>query len=101
MIKGDAKLLRIKDTGTSGQEWAIRSDGGNFQILYNNGSEGSPSWLIYLTVTTAGVTGTTLVTPTITNFGNANHNHSNSVGGGVSLYTGPGIKNVKANLENT
>lgn len=45
-IKGDALLLRIKDTGTSGEEWGIRSDGGNFEVLKNTGTEGSPAWTV-------------------------------------------------------
>ena len=45
-IKGDALLLRIKDTGASGEEWAIRSDGGIFEIVKNTGTEGSPTWTV-------------------------------------------------------
>jgi len=45
-LDGDALLLRMKDTGASGEEWAIRSDGGNFEIVKNTGTEGSPTWTV-------------------------------------------------------
>lgn len=45
-LEGDALLLRFKDTGASGEEWAIRSDGGNFEIVKNTGTEGSPTWTV-------------------------------------------------------
>lgn len=45
-IDGDALLLRLNDTGTSGEEWAIRSDGGNFEVVKNTGSEASPTWTV-------------------------------------------------------
>lgn len=43
-LKGDALLLRLKDTGTSGEEWALRSDGGYIEVLLNTGTESSPTW---------------------------------------------------------
>jgi len=45
-LAGDALLLRLKDSGTSGEEWAIRSDGGNFEIVKNTGTEGTPTWTV-------------------------------------------------------
>jgi len=45
-IEGDALLLRLNDTGTSGEEWAIRSDGGNLEIVLNTGTESSPAWTV-------------------------------------------------------
>ncbi len=45
-LKGDGLLLRFTDTGPSGAEWAIRSTGGNFEIVRNIGSEGSPTWTV-------------------------------------------------------
>ena len=45
-LKGDALLLRLKDSGASGEEWGIRSDGGNFEVLKNTGTEGSPAWTV-------------------------------------------------------
>jgi len=45
-LKGDALLLRLNDTGASGEEWAIRSDGGNLEIVLNTGTESSPAWTV-------------------------------------------------------
>ncbi|OPY03554.1 MAG: hypothetical protein A4E60_00219 [Syntrophorhabdus sp. PtaB.Bin047] len=45
-LKGDGLLVRMKDTGASGEEWAIRSDGGNLEIVKNTGTEGSPTWTV-------------------------------------------------------
>ncbi|HAX18378.1 MAG TPA: hypothetical protein DCY00_07285, partial [Actinobacteria bacterium] len=39
-LDGDALLFRFLDTGVSGAEWAIRSDGGIFEIVKNTGTEG-------------------------------------------------------------
>ena len=54
-LKGDALLLRFKDTGGGGVEWAIRSDGGNLELCENTGSEGSPTWTVRQTITSAGL----------------------------------------------
>lgn len=43
-LKGDARLIRFKDTGASGKEFGIRSDGGNFYLVENTGTESSPTW---------------------------------------------------------
>jgi hypothetical protein len=53
--KGDALHIRFKDTGTSGQEWCIRSDGGNFEICMNTGTELAPTWTVYRRITTTGL----------------------------------------------
>lgn len=45
-LTGDAKVYRFKDTGTSGEEWGIRSDGGKLEILKNTGTELSPTWTV-------------------------------------------------------
>lgn len=45
-LDGDALLLRMKDTGASGEEWAICSDGGNFEIVKNTNTEESPTWTV-------------------------------------------------------
>lgn len=45
-LKGAALLVRMKDTGGSGQEWAIRSAGGNLEIVLNTGTESSPTWTV-------------------------------------------------------
>jgi microcystin-dependent protein len=45
-IEGDALLLRLNDTGTSGEEWAVRSDGGNLEIVKNTGTESAPTWTV-------------------------------------------------------
>jgi len=44
-IKGDALRLRIKDTGTSGKEFALCSDNGVLSIEENTGTEVSPVWV--------------------------------------------------------
>jgi len=49
-LKGDARLIRFNDTGASGKEWGIRSDGGNFEICENEGSEASPTWTARATI---------------------------------------------------
>ena len=49
-LDGDALLLRFKDTGASGEEWAIRSDGGTFEIVKNTGTEGSPTWTVQTSI---------------------------------------------------
>jgi len=54
-IKGDALGLRIYDTGGSGKEWLIRSDGGNIEICENTGTEGSPTWTVRVTINASGV----------------------------------------------
>lgn len=43
-LKGDARLVRFNDTGSSGKEMAIRSDGGNLEVCENTGTEASPTW---------------------------------------------------------
>ena len=45
-LDGDALLLRFRDTGASGKEWGIRSDGGNLELCENTGTEGSPTWTV-------------------------------------------------------
>jgi hypothetical protein len=45
-IEGDALLLRLNDTGASGEEWAVRSDGGNLEIVLNTGTESAPVWTV-------------------------------------------------------
>lgn len=45
-IEGDGLLFRLNDTGTSGEEWAVRSDGGNFEIVLNTGTESAPVWTV-------------------------------------------------------
>lgn len=45
-LKGDSRLVRFKDTGASGKEWGIRSDGGNVEICENTGTEASPTWTV-------------------------------------------------------
>lgn len=45
-MRGDAKIWRFLDTGASGKEWGIRSDGGNFEIVENTGSEAVPVWTV-------------------------------------------------------
>ncbi len=45
-LDGDALLWRFRDTGASGKEWGIRSDGGNLEICENTGTEGSPTWTV-------------------------------------------------------
>lgn len=54
-IKGDALGLRIYDTGGSGKEYLIRSDGGNIEICENTGTEGSPTWTVRVTINASGV----------------------------------------------
>jgi hypothetical protein len=54
-LKGDGLLLRFTDTGPSGAEWAIRSTGGNFEIVRNIGSEGSPTWTTQVRVSDTGI----------------------------------------------
>lgn len=49
-LDGDALLLRLKDTGASGEEWAIRSDGGNFEVVKNTGTEGTPTWTVQVRI---------------------------------------------------
>lgn len=51
-LKGDARLIRLNDTGASGKEWGIRSDGGNLEICENTGTEASPTWTARSTITT-------------------------------------------------
>lgn len=58
-LKGDARLIRFNDTGASGVEWGIRSDGGNFEILENEGTEASPTWTARATIS-SGTTPTAL-----------------------------------------
>lgn len=58
-LKGDARLIRFNDTGASGKEWGIRSDGGNFEILENEGTEASPTWTARATIS-SGTTPTAL-----------------------------------------
>ncbi len=45
-LKGDALLLRLKDSGASGAEWAIRSDEGNLEVVLNTGTESAPVWTV-------------------------------------------------------
>ncbi|MEN6617361.1 MAG: hypothetical protein ABFD12_12455 [Syntrophorhabdus sp.] len=45
-LDGDALLLRLSDTGVSGAEWAIRSDGALLEIVKNTGTEVSPTWTV-------------------------------------------------------
>lgn len=45
-LKGDALLWRFKDTGASGVEWGLRSDGGNLELCENTGTEGTPIWKV-------------------------------------------------------
>jgi len=49
-LDGDALLLRFNDTGASGEEWAIRSDGGNVEIVKNTGTEGTPTWTVQVRI---------------------------------------------------
>lgn len=54
-LKGDALIWRFKDTGGSGVEWAIRSDGGNLELCENTGTEGSPTWTVRKIITSNGI----------------------------------------------
>ena len=45
-LDGDALLWRFRDTGASGKEWGIRSDGGNLEVVENTGTEGAPTWTV-------------------------------------------------------
>jgi len=54
-IKGDALLLRFKDTGGGGKEWALRSDNGYLEICENTGTEGSPTWTTRASFAPAGI----------------------------------------------
>ncbi|MBP7529302.1 MAG: LamG domain-containing protein [Syntrophorhabdaceae bacterium] len=49
-LNGNALLLRFRDSGASGEEWAIRSDGGNFEVVKNTGTEGSPTWTVQVRI---------------------------------------------------
>lgn len=53
-MRGDAKIWRFYDTGASGKEWGIRSDGGNFEIMENTGSEAVPAWTVRFTIRAGG-----------------------------------------------
>ena len=45
-LRGPALLWRFRDTGPGGQEWGIRSAGGNLEICENTGAEESPAWTV-------------------------------------------------------
>lgn len=57
-LHGDALLFRWKDSGASGEEWGIRSDGGNLEICKNTGTEGTPVWTVSAVVNANGLDGT-------------------------------------------
>lgn len=54
-LRNDAPLLRLKDTGTSGTEYAIRCDAGKLDFLENSGTENSPNWTVRTSVNGSGV----------------------------------------------
>ena len=56
-LDGDALLWRFRDTGGSGVEWGLRSDGGNFEICENTGTEGTPVWTVRMTLSSSAITG--------------------------------------------
>lgn len=53
-MRGDAKIWRFLDTGASGKEWGLRSDGGNFEFLENTGSEAVPVWTMRFVIRAGG-----------------------------------------------
>jgi hypothetical protein len=54
-LKGDALVYRLSDTGASGKEWGIRSEGGNIEFVENTGTDSVPIWTVRQTITTAGL----------------------------------------------
>jgi hypothetical protein len=54
-LRADAGVLRLMDTGASGKEFGLRSDGGLLEILENTGTEATPSWTVRASVDAAGI----------------------------------------------
>lgn len=54
-LRGDAIVARWLDTGVSGKEFGIRSDGGELQFCENTGSEVSPTWTIRARIDSGGI----------------------------------------------
>lgn len=54
-LKGDAIVARWLDTGVSGKEFGIRSDGGELQFCENTGSESSPNWEVRARIDSGGI----------------------------------------------
>ncbi len=65
-VRGDAPLIRLKDTGASGKEYALRCDGGQIDFLENTGTETSPTWASRATLDASGISGAVVADDAVT-----------------------------------